>query len=150
MKNFIAITVSLTLFALVSTSFTGTIEDAERYYNEGLDFYNRSDFFNARKSWEKGLEICRELGDKNCIGTFLGNIGVVYDDLGQYDKALEYYEKALVIDREIGDREGEGNDLTNIGVVYWNLGHYYKALEYRPENTLCRAGASAPVSKSQP
>ena len=132
-KSIIAITVFLTLFAFVSTALTGAKEDAERYLNEGFDFYNSSDFTSALNSWEKGLEICRELGNKQCIGVFLGNIGAVYWDFGQYDKALGCFEEALVIGREVGDRKGEGGTLSNIGVLYHNFGQYDKALGYYEE-----------------
>ncbi|MDM8548956.1 CHAT domain-containing tetratricopeptide repeat protein, partial [Desulfobacterales bacterium HSG2] len=74
--------------------------------------------------------IKKEIGDRRGEGLALTNIGVVYYDLGQYDKALTYYGQALAIDREIGDRRGEGSDLSNIGVVYGNLGQYDKALTY--------------------
>ena len=52
---------------------------------------------------------------------------MVYDDLGQYEKALSYYEQALAIDRKIGDTRGEGYDLGNIGNVFQNLGQYEKS-----------------------
>jgi tetratricopeptide (TPR) repeat protein len=54
----------------------------------------------------------------------------VYDNLGQYRKALDYYQQALEIQREIGDKGGVGNNLMNLGGVYDNLGQYRKALDY--------------------
>jgi CHAT domain-containing protein len=76
------------------------------------------------------LAIHKEIGDKRGEGADLSNIGLVYDDLGSYPKALEYYQQALKIKKELGDKRGIGNNLTNIGVVYSNLGSYPKALEY--------------------
>jgi len=76
------------------------------------------------------LAIDRESDYKKGIGNNLSNIGIVYKNLGDYQKALSYYERALAIRREIGDKKGEGADLTNIGVVYANLGDYQKVLSY--------------------
>jgi len=129
-KSIIIVTIFLTLFTFVSTGLSATYEDAERYYKEGNNFYDKSDFNSALNSWEKGLKICRDLGNKQCIGVLLTNIGLAYWKLGHYNKALSYDEKALVIHREIGDREGEGDNLNNIGIVYTNLGQYDKALSY--------------------
>ena len=51
-------------------------------------------------------------------GTWLGNLGLAYHDLGEMKKAIEYYEQALKIAREIGDRRNEGNWLGNMGLAY--------------------------------
>ena len=53
----------------------------------------------------------------------------MYDELGQYQTALESIKQALTIHREIKDRRGEGADLGNIGVVYAKLDQYQTALE---------------------
>ena len=42
-------------------------------------------------------------GECSCYG----NLGVVFQSLGEYGKAKEYLEKAIVIRKEIGDRRGE-------------------------------------------
>ncbi len=68
------------------------------------------------------LSLCREIGDRLGEGNTLGNIGIVYDELGQYQEALAYYEQALAIAQEIGDRRGEKSKLGNIGLVYNHLG----------------------------
>ena len=79
--------------------------------------------------------IAREIGDRSGEGNRLGNLGNVYRDLGQVDKAIEYCEDAMVIAREIGDRRGEGADLGNLGIAYSDLGQVKKAIEYY-ENAL--------------
>ncbi|CAF5143440.1 unnamed protein product, partial [Rotaria sp. Silwood1] len=59
-------------------------------------------------------------------------LGWVYDDMGEYSKALLYYEKSLDIYKKILSP----NDLrlassyNNIGAVYDNMGEYSKALSY--------------------
>jgi CHAT domain-containing protein/tetratricopeptide (TPR) repeat protein len=60
----------------------------------------------------------------------LNNIGRVYDDLGEKQKALEHYSQALPLWEIIGDRIGESTTLNNIGAIYYDLGEKQKALEY--------------------
>ncbi len=79
------------------------------------------------------MAIKRNIHDRKGEGNILGNIGVVYFSLAQYDKALTYVDQALVIRREIHDRAGEGMDLGNIGAVYRSLGQYTKALDYHEQ-----------------
>ncbi|MEM6252693.1 MAG: tetratricopeptide repeat protein, partial [Cyanobacteria bacterium P01_D01_bin.156] len=60
----------------------------------------------------------------------LGNIGIIYDLLGDYPQALDYQEQSLALKRELGDRAGEANTLGNIGIIYRLLGDYPQALDY--------------------
>jgi CHAT domain-containing protein len=55
---------------------------------------------------------------------------LVYDDLGEKQKALEYYNQALPLTHAVGDRAGEAITLANIGWTYSALGEKQKALEY--------------------
>ena len=66
-------------------------------------------------------------------GASLGNLGLAYDSLGEYRKAIEYHEQSLEISREIGDRSGEGTSLGNLGLAYDSLGEYRKAIEYHEQ-----------------
>ena len=57
-------------------------------------------------------------------------LSLVYNKLGQLQKALEYYNQALPLRRVVGDRENEALTLNNIGRVYEALGEKQKALDY--------------------
>ena len=59
-------------------------------------------------------------------------IGWSYDDLGDYNKALEYYEKALRIkESKLGEDDTDtATTYNNIALVYYAKGDYDKALEY--------------------
>ena len=45
----------------------------------------------------------REIGDRRDEGIWLGNLGIIYRDLGQVEKAIKYYGDALMIGEEIRD-----------------------------------------------
>jgi tetratricopeptide (TPR) repeat protein len=79
---------------------------------------------------EIGLSASRKIGDREGEGSHLGNLGIAYNNLSEYQKAIEYYEQALTILREIGNQKGEGSHLGNLGNAYLNLGEYKKAIEY--------------------
>ncbi|MEM9482297.1 MAG: CHAT domain-containing protein, partial [Cyanobacteria bacterium P01_F01_bin.116] len=78
------------------------------------------------------------IGDRRGEGIMLNNIGSIYDNLGQYARALEFYEQSLAIRQEIGDRRGEGTMLSNVGNVYASLGQYSKALEFYEQSLSIR------------
>jgi tetratricopeptide (TPR) repeat protein len=48
-----------------------------------------------------------KLNDPMLKSSSAGNLGITYNSLGDYQKAIEYYEQALVIVREISNRGGE-------------------------------------------
>ena len=56
----------------------------------------------------------------------------MYDNQGDYDKALEYLLKALAIREKVLGTEhpSTATSYNNIGMVYDNQGDYDKALEY--------------------
>jgi tetratricopeptide (TPR) repeat protein len=79
---------------------------------------------------EQSLALARALGDKRNEATTLNNIGLVWRQLGEYQKALDYYEQALPMRREVGDKGGEAATLTNIGAAWSALGDKQKALDF--------------------
>ena len=68
--------------------------------------------------------------DDEISGYLMGSLGILYNQIGSYKKAIKYHKKALVISKEIGDRQGEGNALGNLGNAYRYLRHVEKAIEY--------------------
>ncbi|WP_211517543.1 tetratricopeptide repeat protein, partial [Geitlerinema sp. PCC 9228] len=46
-------------------------------------------------------------GDRSGEAKSLNNLGLAYQSLGQYQRAIEYHQQSLAIKQEIGDRSGE-------------------------------------------
>jgi tetratricopeptide (TPR) repeat protein len=84
--------------------------------------------------WRKAaLDAARQLNDRAAEGRHLGNLGLAYDSLGDYRRAIEHHEHQLAITREIGDRRGEANALGNLGIAYDATGDYHRAIEYHEQ-----------------
>ena len=52
--------------------------------------------------YKKSLEIDKKLGRQEGMAINYGNLGLIYKEKGQKDKAHEYWEKALEIFERIG------------------------------------------------
>ena len=50
------------------------------------------------------LGLYREMGDRQDEAKSLGNLGIAYNSLGQYERAIELHNQHRTIAREIGDR----------------------------------------------
>ncbi len=99
-------------------------------FNDGHNRLNHSDFRGAIRQWEEALAIFKKLGQKQAIGTTIGNLGLAYSYLGDYRRAISYYEQALAIAKEMGNRKNEGIWVGNLGLAYGYLGDYRKAVSY--------------------
>jgi len=67
---------------------------------------------------------------KKPLGSSLNNIGIIYHDQSNYEKALDYYKNSLNIKEELGDKRGMGAAYINIGLIHMSQGNFEKALEY--------------------
>ena len=85
-------------------------------------------------------------GDSSLRSQLFNNVGIVFDEQGEYDKALEYYQKTLSIrERFLGAHHSEvAHPLNNIGVMFWNMGNYDKALEYYRKSLVIREKTLGP------
>jgi len=83
--------------------------------------------------WNQALKWAQELAHEQAQGTILGNIGLVYRQMGELEKALRYLKEALEIHKKIGYLQGEANQFGNIGLVYRQMGELEKALRYLKE-----------------
>lgn len=160
-KNLLADIDALLLKA--ETVLTNTEKTIEERISEALNAYKEADktaqeidcpaekyidllwkygiFLNDYAYYEEALEVNLRFirlseqtnGQNETTATSYNNIGIVYANLGDYDKALEYYFKALEIYKVVlGEKHSDtASSYNNIGLVYDNLGDYDKALEFK-------------------
>lgn len=76
------------------------------------------------------MAINEKVGDKKGISYCLNNIGAIYKEWGNYDKAIEYYLEALKINEEMGNKELMASNYNNIGTIYNGQNRNDKAIEY--------------------
>ena len=68
------------------------------------------------------------LNDKKGMSYSLNNIGNVYVDLDENEKALNYYQRSLKLKEELGDKKGIASATNNIGLVLFRKNEHFKAL----------------------
>jgi signal transduction histidine kinase len=92
---------------------------------------NRSkDPHAALKSGEEALKIGRATDNKNLQARSLNLMGVVYRNLGNYDKSINVYRNALRLAEEVKDSIQIAYSFNNIGGIYRLEGNNALALEY--------------------
>lgn len=90
--------------------------------------------YDAARRW---LERARALSLHPAVGTamqstVIGSLGYLYDDLGEYDRAIALYREGLerISGRSRADKEQIAKLYNNLGYSYTNKGLYDRALEY--------------------
>ena len=76
---------------------------------------------------QRSLQIYRDLKDIQGEAAVLENIGSIYEDLEDYDKAYSYFEKAFSYFKNAGN-EAQVNALNNLADVYRKKGNYAQAI----------------------
>ena len=105
---------------------------AQKAYTDAKSLRNQRTAESQRRAIEKyreALSIWRTLGDRRMEAYSLNEMGLIYSDIGEYQKALDSYAQARMLYKLIDDRRGQAGILTEFGWVYGTLGEYKKAID---------------------
>ncbi|XP_020613521.1 tetratricopeptide repeat protein 28-like [Orbicella faveolata] len=84
----------------------------------------------AKEYYSRRLQIAQDEQDTGGIGQAYGNLGNVYDSLGDHKTAIEYHKLSILCAREVRDRASEAGSYGNIGISFERLGDCRKAVQY--------------------
>ena len=89
------------------------------------------DYTGSEISTIKAISLLRPLNKYGHLYRCYNNLGINFNNLGDYDEALFYHNKALEYQKNIKSKNlYKGSSLNNIGVVYSNKKNHKKASEY--------------------
>lgn len=100
---------------------------------KGIIQYNINDFIAADLSLSKAYSITKDSNDNLKRYAILNQLGLVSNQLKEYDKAIRHIKQALKIVRDNNLQNYEHQEekcLSNLGLVYSNLKDYQKAIYY--------------------
>jgi tetratricopeptide (TPR) repeat protein len=104
---------------------------ASAYDQLGLNYYHKSDYTTALEYFNKALSTVSLIKHPELYCSIISHIAVVYQELGNHDKALEYNLKILEYDKKEGKYSiNVGCDYGNIGIIYMQKNDLEKSLEY--------------------
>ncbi|MBX9806677.1 MAG: tetratricopeptide repeat protein [Flavobacteriaceae bacterium] len=106
---------------------------AKTRLNKAMLQYNESDFSGSEISALKALLVLKGEKANDIVYELYNLLGTVYNELGEFDKAIEFHNKALSsIDNETTPVEfqSRATSLNNLGLVYQNLNKDKQAIPY--------------------
>jgi tetratricopeptide (TPR) repeat protein len=101
--------------------------------NKALLQYNESDFLGSEIAVFKALSVIKNQKANDIIYESYNLLGLIYNELGEYENALVYQNKALesIDDKIIPiDFQPKATSLNNLGFVYQNLNNHKQAKNY--------------------
>jgi len=118
---------------------------AEVLGNIAYFYYLKGDVPKTLEFNFKGVELFKKILDENMkdksllsfreklqegLSSIYNNVGAIYWNKGEIEKALEYYFLSLRLREDINDKNGIATSYNNIGSLYKDQGEIEKALEY--------------------
>jgi signal transduction histidine kinase len=106
---------------------------AKTRLNKALLQYGESDFYGSEISALKALSVVKGEKANDIVYELYNLLGLIYNELGEYDKAIEFHKKALAsIDEQTTPVEFQykAGSLNNMGYVYQNLNQHKQAIPY--------------------
>ncbi|MCR9182062.1 MAG: sensor histidine kinase [Flavobacteriaceae bacterium] len=99
--------------------------------NLGMYNWNNGNFQEALDYFYQALEMNATHSPQNIQGesVYLNNIGLIYQELKQYEKALEIHQKALKIREEINLESEQAISLANMGVCFKSLSRFKESIQ---------------------
>ncbi len=104
------------------------------YRHRGLALWTQASLSYALEAFLKGLKIADSLHYSQIQADITGNIGLVYNGLGNYQQALTFFERSLEKQRELKNPKRQVVMLNNLGDCYFNLKQFEKALDFYRES----------------
>jgi tetratricopeptide (TPR) repeat protein len=88
----------------------------------------------ASALWGEALEVWEALEGEDLPedleGWLANDLGLLYYDKGERDKAIKYLQRSLAIKEKVGDEYGMSTTFNNLGLVYKAKGEWDKAIDY--------------------
>ena len=110
----------------------------------GINATIRGDLQRAIKSFQEAIRLCEKHGSKKELADLYENISLAYQDMGQYNMAVDAQFRSLKIRQENNITKRIASNYKKISVLYDDLGDYEKEEEYiRKALALVKADSSS-------
>lgn len=100
---------------------------AQSLLNKGIQQSNENDLIGSEKSVVEALKFLRSVDDDMMAYEANNILAILYNSLGEYDKAISYHGKALELasSKDIyKEYQGVATSLNNLGYVYRNMNRH--------------------------
>ena len=116
-----------------SQKYKFPVHEQNSLNNLGMYSWNKGNYQDALNNFFKALKFAEKIqkdSPLNRIDANYNNIGLVYQEMELYEKAIPYHQKALGIRKERAYSQGEAASNNNLGICFKNLNQYTTAKKH--------------------
>src|SRR5579859_7045009 len=95
-----------------------------------MAFWAQANQSAALANFLRGLKVADSINSAQIQADLAGNLGMVYNDLGDFHKALAFYRTSLTKQRDLKNVLRQAVMHVNIGNGYYHLNQFDSALFY--------------------
>jgi PAS domain S-box-containing protein len=92
-------------------------------------FY-RENYNNVLGHYDSSLQMYSNIGDSGSMDKIINNLGLLYQQVGNFDKSIQYHLQSLSFNTRNGHNKGRVRSLINLGTLYYEMGDYGKSAQY--------------------
>jgi serine phosphatase RsbU (regulator of sigma subunit)/tetratricopeptide (TPR) repeat protein len=96
------------------------------YMNRGAIYYSDQKYAAALKDYKQSEALMLKLKSEK-IGGLLGNISLLYREIGDLENAKKYLQRALPFIKALKDTSGYAKSINNLGLIYKDEKNYEAA-----------------------
>ncbi|MFZ6009699.1 MAG: tetratricopeptide repeat protein [Bacteroidota bacterium] len=100
------------------------------YNIRGLIHYARKNYPEALRDFEKAISIRESINHFGGVTASTYNMALVYEDLGQLDRAYEYQVMGMEAEKKVGNTYGLGVSYNSLGSLCIKMGKTNEAFRY--------------------
>ncbi|AXG71318.1 oxygen sensor histidine kinase NreB [Kordia sp. SMS9] len=105
-------------------------ESASMLLNMAIIQRNGKDYTGSEITTTEAIKIFKKLKQNNRLYSCYNNLGIIHNNLEEYEKAIDYHNSALeYLKKTKKNSLSEAATLNNIGVVYRNQGNHLLAVK---------------------
>lgn len=110
--------------------FKSKIHESSGWNRMGIISYYHDDYIKAIAFYEKSLSVLGPDADKKTIADRSRNIGLCFDQIGNYSQGIACFFRALKLSEELADSTMITNLTTHIGNVYFHMRDHENSMLY--------------------
>src|SRR5690606_32502206 len=112
------------------TEIKDTLNIGISIINMGIVQKTESDFLGAQATIIRSIPYFEVSKNDRILSSAYNSLGLIDNELGEYESALNNHQKALEYRRRLNDKIFETHSLNNIGLVYKEQKKYKEAIDY--------------------
>jgi CHAT domain-containing protein len=112
---------------------TAPLEQADRWFQEGVDHYQNHQLEQAIISWQQALSIFQHQSNRSGEAATLEVLSIAYLSLQQYHQAIAHLQALLPLTQTTNNPSLQAQTLGNLGIAYRSIGQYTRAIEVQQQ-----------------